>query len=115
MESRVVSRDDFLKWWDSVPRDLVGFFMDAPMAMVSIISSTCWCCGGLRLVEHFITWQDGKIRDYKEVSCIEPYIQGPCEYALGGSGENECPFKSRPEAACTTPRGPSSLRPSEPP
>ena len=74
--------------------------MDGRVVLVDELNAVCWCCGGIRLKQHIITWED-KLYDYVRTLCFPPYIAEPCPFAFVGSSQGVvCPFKDREKSAC---------------
>ena len=80
---------------------MVNAFLDERLIIFEEVNKVCWCCGGIRVEQHFITWGNGCTYDHIRGFCIEPFVQDACQYAVFGSQENaKCPFKNGPKAVC---------------
>lgn len=116
MEYHKVGRGDFEPWLDLIPDEYMLVPHDGEVVIITVPDSVCWCCGGPRIVEHFIATGEGNaLMDRMFITCIDPgSVIEPCPYTMMGAFVGECEFKDRPDAACTTLRGRLALRPSKP-
>ena len=101
MKTTIGNTDEIMARVEANELYLVCIFDDARLFILQEINRVCWCCGGIRIEQHFITWGDSCTYDHIRGFCIEPFVQDACLYAVFGSQENaKCPFKNGPKAVC---------------